>query len=209
MKWLCAAALTLAVACSSAPTAPSSGRYRMATHRTTRSNFAYVMDVETQRWANRECELRVSTARALPDPLSGPEHGTQLSVQLFKPVSVESAYFHPNNYEMRDQHRVWLLRHVGDEGDLTGRSAYGVQVQWFWEGEDPTYDALEMIRMPPLGNQPPGVWSEWSGASSLREGAFGWWEEAHGKAQREVKPPEYPFELRCRVFLADTPGVLP
>lgn len=55
----------------------------------------------------------------------------------------------------------------------------------------------------------PGVWSPWFAASSLREGAFGWWEEVHGKPLDSLPKPEHPFEFRWRLVLNEVPGRIP
>jgi len=96
-----------------------------------------------------------------------------------------------------------------DRNDLAGRVAYGVQIAWPHDGKETRYEPLELFRLPPVKNEEPGQWSEWMQAADLREGAFGWWDEAHGNPSSNPAPPAHPFSMRCRVFLADVPGVLP
>lgn len=180
------------------------GRYEMASEG---SGFAYVRDRQTGRWVSRACELRVAAARDLPQPLSDDEHGDKLSVQLFRPVSVESAGLQSIEPEVRDGHRVWRLSEILDESDLAGEVAYGIQVEWPQPGAETRVDPLEIIRLPPPGDTPPEQWSEWMSASDLREGAFGWWDEVHGAPPESLPGPQHPFQLRCRLLLNDTPGV--
>jgi hypothetical protein len=202
-----ALAIFLVAACSQ-PIARS-GRYRMARDPGSRHAFAYVQDRETGRWVIRECELRVAQARPLPGPLQDEAHGSKLAVSIFRPGSVESGLLLSLDFERRDGQRVWRGADVLDEDDLEGRVAVGVQVEWPQEGEETRYDPLEVIPLPPLGDTPPGQWSEYLRAGHLREGAFGWWEETHGRGAPELAPPEHPFELRCRLVLKDVPGVVP
>jgi len=208
-RWLPAfGALLLAFGCSDL--AGERGRYRMARDPGSRIGLRYVQDRETGKWVNRECELRVSEARPLPDPLQDDEYGSRLSVSIFRPESVESGLLLSTDFQHRDGYRVWPGAVVLHEDDLEGRVAYGIQVAWPAKGQETRHDPLEVIEMPPLKDTPPpGEWSHFTSASHLREGAFGWWEEAHGKDVPKLDPPKYPFELRCRLFLKDVPGVVP
>jgi hypothetical protein len=184
-------------------------RYRMARDPGSRHAFEYVQDRETGRWVIRECELRVSQARPLPEPLSDDAHGDKLSVSIFRSLSVESGLLLSLEFEARDGYRVWRGADVPEEDDLADKVAFGVQVEWPREGEETRYEPLEVISLPPFGDAAPGAWSEWLRAGHLREGAFGWWEEAHGRDAPPLAPPEHPFEVRCRLALKDVPGVVP
>jgi hypothetical protein len=195
--------LALLVACSARQ---PSGRYVAEHFRTTRTNFVYVRDRVTGQWMNRHCELRVPVVRPLPDPLMTDEHGSLLSVQLFDPESVRSAGLRSVDFDVREGFRVWVIDDVLEEADVDGHTSYGVQVAW---PETPTrYDPLELFHLPRLGNDPPGTWSPWVVAGATREGAFGWWEEAHGAPAEPSRPIARPFELRCQVVATDTPGVV-
>jgi len=174
-----------------------------------RHAFEYVQDTETGRWVIRECELRVSQARPLPEPLQDEAHGSKLAVSIFRPESVESGLLLSIDFELRDGHRVWRGAEVLGEDDLAGEVAFGVQVEWPQDGEETRYDAMEVIQMPPLGDVPPGQWSEYLRAGHLREGAFGWWEETYGRDAPKLDAPGHPFEVRCRLVLKDVPGVMP
>jgi hypothetical protein len=197
----------LAAACS--PPVAKSGRYRMASDPGSRHGFEYVQDRETGRWVIRDCELRVAEARALPEPLQDEEHGSKLDVSIFRPGSVESGLLLSIDFERRDGFRVWRGAEVLGEDDLEGRVAYGIQLEWPEAGKETRYEPLEVIELPPLGDTPPGQWSEFLRAGQLRPGAFGWWDEAHGRDAPELAPPEHPFEVRCRLVLKDVPGVAP
>jgi hypothetical protein len=195
-----------AVGCAGAA-APSS-RYVAEHFHTTRTNFEYVRDRVTGQWMNRHCELRVSVARPLPEPLLTDAHGTALSIQLHEPGSVRSGGLQSVNFSVRDGFRVWVIDDVLRPADVQGRTKYGVSVKWYRTGQETQYDPLELFHMPGLGNEPPGTWSPWVVASSTREGAFGWWSEAHGAPPAAPTPIEHPFGLRCQVVATDTPGVV-
>ena len=68
---------------------------------------------------------------------------------------------------------------------------------------------IRAIKRHVFGDTPPGQWSGFLRAGQLRPGAFGWWDEAHGRDAPELAPPEHPFEVRCRLVLKDVPGVAP
>jgi hypothetical protein len=205
--WLGLVAAVIAAGCSDV--FATRGRYRMARDLGSRYGFEYVQDTQSGKWVTRACELRVSEQRELPDPLQDNEHGTRLSVSIFKPETVESGLLLSIDYQKRDGYRVWPGAQVLDESDLAGKVAFGIQVQWFEDGKETRYDPLEVISEPPLGDTPPGHWSEWMRADRLRQGGFGWWEEAYGKEAPKVDPPKYPFEMRCQLVLKDVPGVVP
>jgi hypothetical protein len=200
-----AACLTMVVGCSGG--GPSS-RYVAEHFRTTRTNFVYVRDHVTGQWVNRHCELRVPVARPLPDPLMTDEHGDLLSVQLFKPESVQTAGLRSVSFDVRDEFRVWTIDDVLGPADVEGRTSYGVQVAWPETGQSTRHDPLELFHLPRLGSEPPDTWSPWVVASSTREGAFGWWSEVQGAPPAPPQPIAYPFELRCQVVATDTPGVV-
>ena len=181
----------------------------MASDPGSRHGFRYVQDTETGLWVIRDCELRVAEARALPEPLQDEAHGSKLAVSIFRPESVESGLLLSIDFERRDGYRVWRGAEVLGEDDLAGRVAYGVQVDWPEGGKETRYEPLEVIEPPPLGDAPTGQWSPFLRAGRLREGAFGWWEETYGKDAPGLEPPEYPFEVRCRLVLKEVPGVVP
>jgi hypothetical protein len=199
--------LLLAGACSQP--AGERARYRMARDPGSRHDFRYVQDTESGLWVIRDCELRVSEARELPEPLQDEAHGSKLSVSIFRPGSVASGLLLSIDFERRDGYRVWRGAQVLGEDDLAGRVAYGVQVEWPQEGKETRYEPLEVIELPPLGDAPPDQWSPFLRAGRVREGAFGWWEEAHGEDAPEPAPREHPFEVRCRLVLKEVPGVVP
>jgi hypothetical protein len=151
----------------------SAGRYTMATDPGARYGFRYVRDRESGLWVHRECEVRVSAQRKLPDPISDAEGGDRLHSQRF------------------------------DGNDLQGRSAFGVQVEHPKPGEPSDWEPMELFAFPPMATMVPDAWSEWTLAANQRAGAFGWWEEVHGSAPEPPVPIEFPFELRCRLLLKD------
>jgi len=113
------------VACTGCALDASRSRYQMATFLTTRTHFQYVQDGQTGKWVNRACELRVSEARVLPEPLQDDAHGSRLSVQIFKPETVESGLLLSIDFRRDGGYRVWPAAAVLDEDDLIGKVAYG------------------------------------------------------------------------------------
>ena len=208
-RWLVVAVNSLLFGASCGGGGAASSRYMLARDPGSRYDFRYVMDRQNRRWVQRECELRVSTARRLPDPLLDLDHGNRLQVSLQKSGSVGSAGVMSLDFETRDGFRVWKIRDVLHEDDATGRTAYGVTVSWPQEGTSTEFDAYELFPLPPLGNVPPDTWSEWKSAASLREGGMGWWEEVQGEPPTQVALPKYPFELRYRLILTDNPVLIP
>jgi len=206
--WLAAAAAVVLTAACSQPIA-GQGRYRMARDPGSRHDFLYVQDSVTGLWVIRDCELRVSEQRVLPEPLLDDAHGSKLDVSIFRPGSVESGLLLSIDFELRDGHRVWRGGDVPDESDLAGRVAYGIQVEWPQEGQETRYEPLEVIALPPLGDTPPDAWGPYLRAGHLREGGFGWWEETYGSDAPSLAPPEHPFEVRCRLVSKEVPGVVP
>src|SRR5262249_11554199 len=121
----------------------SRGRYHMATFLTTRSHFQYVQDSQTGKWVNRACELRVAEARPLPEPLQDDAHGSRLTVEIFKPETVESSFLLSIDFKTDAGYRVWPAAVVLDADDLNGRSAYGVQLSWPEDGKPTRTDPME------------------------------------------------------------------
>jgi hypothetical protein len=179
----------------------------MAEDTGSRYHFKYVRDRTTKRWVGRDCELRVSAKRKLPKPLRDPEHGDLLSVQVVTSMSVESVYYASYEPKLVDGYRLWSIQQALGRDDLKGRVSYLVSVSWPDPGKETQHDAAEVFPLPPLGNTPPDVWSEWTRAASSRDGAFGWLAEVQGDEEEVAPAPEYPFELRCRNVLMDVPGV--
>jgi hypothetical protein len=172
----------------------SSARYTMATDLGSRHSSRYVHDRVTGKWVYREIELRVGTARHLPDPISDDEHGDRLSLQLFRPLTVQTGGLRKGTAVIEGGYRVWRGADVVNEGDLEGRAAYGVTVEWpvVDDSSGAPYDPLEIFQMPPFGETEPEAWSPWMTAAKLREVA-----------------PKYPFEFRWRLKLDEVPGRLP
>lgn len=202
-------AISLAMLAACSADASRAGRYHMATFLTTRTHFQYVQDRQTGKWVNRACELRVAETRPLPQPLQDDEHGSLLSVQIFKPETVESGLLLSIDFATEGGYRIWRGAAVLDDDDLRGKVAYGIQVSWPESGKPTRTDPLELIAMPPLGDAVPQQWSEWRGPAHTREGQFAWWKEVNAEPAEPVAPPQYPFEMRCKLTLADTPGVVP
>jgi hypothetical protein len=182
MKWM--PLVVLLAACG-----PTAGRYAWIEDPASRNNLHHVHDNTTGKWVYRECELRVDKARDV----------RELQVQLFHPGSAQSGGVEDVQPELRDGDFVWRIADALEESDFAGRTAYGIQ---------PQGQPMEVIRIPPLRDVAPGTWSEWLRASDVRDGAFGWWQEAQGAPRNaSAALPEHPFELRCRLMLNETPSV--
>src|SRR4029450_13980150 len=106
------------------PTACSAqrGRYAAEHFRTTRTNFVYVRDSVTKNWVNRRCELRAPVARELPFPLSTPESGDLMSLQLMQPGTAKTGGLNSVEFETRDGYRLWSIEDVLREPALRGRA---------------------------------------------------------------------------------------
>ena len=174
------------------------GRYAAATDPGSRYGFAYVIDRQTKKWVNRECELRVSPERGLGE----------VHVQLFRPGSAQSGGLMSADFETRDGYRVWRIADVMHDDDLAGKVAYGVQIEWPRPGQSTDYDPMEIFHMPRPGNTPPNAWSPWLRAADTRAGGFAFLGEAEGSPPETGPPPAHPFEMRCRFILDDVPGVI-
>ena len=208
MKILATIASLLGLGCGKA----SSTRYSMATDLGSRHSFKYVHDRVTGKWVYREIELRVDTARPLPDPISDDEHGDRLSLQLFRPLTVQTGGLRSGTPVIEGTYRVWRGADMANEGDLEGKAAYGVTVEWpvVDDSSGAPHDALEIFQLPAFGETEPDVWSPWMTAAKLRVGAFAWWDETYGRDSDTVPPaPKYPFEFRWRLKLDEVPGRLP
>jgi len=185
------------------------GRYAAEHFRTTRTNFVFVRDRVTKNWVNRRCELRVSLARELPNPLQTSESGDLLSVQLMKPGTAQTGGLRSVEFETRDGFRLWAIEDVLDEPDVDGHTSYQVQVSWPRAGAETTYEPAEIFHLPALDDQPPNSWGPWVTADKTREGALAWWSETTGKPPETTQQPiAHPFELRCEIVFTDTPGVV-
>jgi len=203
-----AAALWIASMAIPAACSAQRGRYAAESFQTTRHTSVYVRDRVTKNWVNRRCELRAPVARALPDPLSTPESGDLMSVQLLQPGTARSGGLESVTFETRGNYRVWSIQEVLRDPDVEGRSSYLVQITWPRTGSETRYDPTEIFHLPTLGDQPPNEWGPWVTADKTREGAMTWWSETQGKPPEPQTPIANPFELRCEIVFTDTPGVI-
>ncbi len=181
----------------------SSGRYRLATDPYSRYAFKYVQDRESGLWVHRECEVRVSARRKLPEPITDDAHGDQLHSSKFTPESVETGGLVPGQFELQDGWRVWRFRDLAHADDLDGKVGLGVQIEWVKPGGPSEWEPMEIFVFPPFGDTPPDTWSAWQPATSRREGGFAFWSEVQGAAPEPIPPGKFPFELRWRLLLKD------
>jgi hypothetical protein len=179
------------------------GRYRLRTDPASRYHFRHVQERESGLWVHRECEVRVSVRRPLPDPISDSENGDLLHSSHFEPESVGTGNLSPTKFETVDGYRIWRFQELLTEEDFAGRTAFGMQVEWPVPGGPSKEEPLELFALPAPGDTPPDHWSPWRTAESMRTGAFGWWEEVHGAPPESVPAVPFPFELRFRLLLKD------
>jgi hypothetical protein len=184
-------------------------RYALESDPGSRSRAEYVRDRASGRWVYREFELRVDTLRVLPDPMTDDAYGDRLSLQHFAPGSAKTGGLRSGLPRLDRGHRTWSGADVIGRADVEGKVAYGVTISWQRDGEPTRYDPMEVFPLPPLGATEPGAWSDWFSAATLREGAFGWWNEVHRRPGESLPRPDHPFEFRWRLLLEDTPGRVP
>jgi hypothetical protein len=183
--------------------ADTSGRYRVRVDPASRYSFRYVQDRSSGLWVHRECEVRVSTRRRLPDPLSDPEHGDMLHSSRFEPGSTGTGNLSPTRFVVEDGYRVWRFQELLGENDFTGQASFGIQVEWPVDGGPSRHEPMELFSLPPPGDTPPDQWSSWRTADRSRSDAFGWWEEVQGAPPEATPEIPFPFELRYRLLLKD------
>jgi hypothetical protein len=195
--------LALLAALTLAGCADTGGRYRVRVDPASRYSFRYVQERSTGLWVHRECEVRVSTKRRLPDPISSPEHGDMLHSSRFEPGAVGTGNLSPAKFVVQDGYRVWNFREILTEDDFNGETSFGIQVEWPVDGEPTRHEPLELFALPPPGDMPPNQWSAWRTADRSRTDAFGWWEEVHDAPPEATPEIPFPFELRFRFLLKD------
>jgi len=169
-----------------------------------RYGFKHAQERASGQWVHLHCELRVSLARELPDPISTPDTGDLISFTRYNPGSMGSAGIVPADFVERDGYRVWLYREVAGESDLSGSAGLSVQARWpLQEGGEPRFEPLESFALPGLNTMQPYVWTAWRRADELREGGFAGWEKTQGLESEGSAPAGHPYELRCRPVLTD------
>ena len=179
-------------------------RLVLSTDPASRYDFKYVLDRQTKLWVHRHCEIRVPTARVLPDPLSTPETGDLLHFTEFSSISMGSAGVDKTEYRVRDGHKVWLWRDIPGEDEYKGRGGFGIQAEWPNPGGVSRHDPLEHFDLPAVKSMTPYVWTPWRKADRISGGVFADWERVHGMEPSEPIPGvEHPFEMRCRAVVFD------
>lgn len=179
------------------------GRYRVRVDPVSRYSFRYVQDRSSGLWVHRECEVRVSTKRRLPDPISTTEHGDLLHSSRFESGAVGTGNLIPGEFVVEGGYRVWRFRELLTEDDYEGKTIFGIQVEWPVEGGPSREEPLELFALPPPGETPPEQWSSWRTADRSRSDAFGWWKEVHNAPPEATPEIPYLFELRFRLLLKD------
>jgi hypothetical protein len=167
----------------------------------------WLIDRASKRYVQVHCEIRVPLARPLPDPISSSETGDRMSAQYMTAVTLETASFDKHDQRSVDGWRIWLWR---DTPDLTwARGAGRLSISLAWRADEPHHgEPTEIFNLPKLDAHPPWVWSPWGRADLLRAGEFAVFDALNGAgADPAVAPPAHPFEVRCRVVLADSPVI--
>ncbi|MGH8172725.1 MAG: hypothetical protein ACREPX_06235 [Rhodanobacteraceae bacterium] len=186
------------VGCDS--TSAAQNRFVMAADPGSRYGLEYVRDRETRKWVHIHCELRVPVARALPQATPVDEY--PLHFTKFMSGAMGTAGISPNDYVVREDHRVWLYRELADDATLAGKAAVGVQAVWP-DSTPARHEPMEVLAVPALGSMKPYVWSHWAAAKEIRAGQFAGWEKTNDRASAESAVPEFPFEMRCHPVLSD------
>jgi hypothetical protein len=180
------------------------GAFVMAVDSGSRYSFRYVRHVESKKWVHLHCELRVASARALPEPTALPDVGELVHFTRFMPGAMATAGISTTDFQTRDAYRVWLYRGVADEADLGGNSSIGVQIAWPTTSPGQVRrESMEVIKIPALSVMTPYVWSSWQAAQEFRPGEFADWEKTSQRASADADVTENPFEMRCRPVLTD------
>ena len=166
----------------------------------------YVIHRPTNKWLQRQVQVRVSSARKLPSPLSDSNFGTRLHSTDFFPGGCGSGNLIADKFVERDGFKIWQFTDVFDNDDLTGKKALGISVEWPQPQGPSINDPLEIFAFPAPKDAPPEQWTDWMPASSQRQGDFGWWSEVHGQEPPAPIKIEYPFEIRWRLVLREDPA---
>lgn len=173
--------------------------------------FLYMAHPPSGKWIGRECQLRVPAQRPLPEPLAPDRADPLLSVLVFGSVSAASASIvgGVRNVQVFQNWRWWWINMPVDDGELRRPPRLGVQV--FHPAADAPRnrmaEPMEVFELPRIDALPPQAWSDWAGPSSIRAGHQAWHTEVHRRADTTSPPPGpgFPFEVRCRAGLWDTP----
>lgn len=165
-----------------------------------------IYDLQTKLWLERQVQLRVSTLRRMPDPLITNEHGSLMHCTDCDPGGCGTGNLNPNRFVVNGGYRVWQWKNHVNKDDLKGQRGFGITVDQISAGGDTTEEPMELFYFPEIHDQVPNKWSEWEKHSSQRHGDFGWWSEVHGEKPDVQTSIPYPFEMRWRLLLTDTPG---
>lgn len=178
--------------------------------------FEYVFDETSQRWVGQECQLRVLAERPLPVPLQRPDYAPTLVVQQFGGLTIDNARVLGGIANVQQEPPWvwwWIDKAIGDY-ELKRPQRLGVQLHWPDEpladkaGEQrPRSEALELFVLPAIDALPPGQWGPWQRAVSLVDAGNAAWQVANGRQTKagNVADLRWPFELRCRAALWETP----
>jgi len=173
--------------------------------------FEYLFHEPSGKWVGQECQVRILDDRRLPDPLvlTGPHPA--VSIQLFGPLSVQSAPILGGieNVQRFERYRWWWLNIPMGDDVVKARAPQrlGVQVAWPPAGDGgERVHPMEAFVPPPIDVAPPETWTAWKGPDSLRAGPAAWHAEVYRRGAREpaLAGPTPTFELRCRAALWET-----
>lgn len=165
-----------------------------------------VFDLQTKLWLERQVQLRVSTQRKLPEPPVTTEQGSLLQCTDFDPGGCGTGNLNPNKFVIKEGYRVWQWKNNINKNDLNGQKSFGISVEQLNADGKKVKEPMELFAFPKIHNQAPNQWSEWEKHSSQRHGDFGWWSQVHNEKTETQTPILFPFEMRWRFLLTDTPG---
>ncbi len=165
-----------------------------------------IYDLQTKLWLQRQVQLRVSSLRRLPETLISAEHVSLLHCTDFDPGGCGTGNLNPNRFAVKDGYRVLQWKNHINQDDFKGKRSFGITVDQLDSEGKTAQEPMELFCFPEITNQVPNQWSEWEKHSSQRQGDFGWWSEVHQQKADVSVPIPYPFEMRWRLLLTDTPG---
>ena len=177
--------------------------------------FPYLYHEPSGKWVGQEIQLAVPAARPMPDPLVSPKYEYRMEVLMFGGLTIDRAAIvgGVGNRQLQqlptlgDWYWWWINKSIGDV-ELRRTQRLGVQITWpdaeagaSARGPEP----MEVFDLPDIDAQPPQQWTRWQRASAVVEGPDAQFKVAKGRLPKLVERPDFPFELRCRAALWDTP----
>jgi hypothetical protein len=179
--------------------------------------FPYLFHRPSGLWVGQDIQLAVPAARPLPDPLAPPKREAFLQVLWFGGLTIESASITGGVANRQVQQTPtagpwywwWIKKAIGDP-ELRRTQRLGVQIAWPQDdinGSARRYEPMEVFELPPIDAQPPGQWTPFKRADDVVAGEDAQFTVVKRKSSTSAHAelPEFPFELRARAQLWETP----